>query len=71
MFPPIPSSWPPLEAAIQKNTGVSSYDWIAGSSPAMTVERKFANVFMASSASGNIRVIKFRKGEGFSGIVHN
>jgi len=26
----------------------------------MTVERKFANVFMASSASGNIRVIKFR-----------
>jgi len=28
----------------------------------MTVERKFANVFTASSASGNIRVIKFRKG---------
>jgi len=26
----------------------------------MTVERKFANVFMASSASRNIRVIKFR-----------
>ena len=26
----------------------------------MTVERKFAGVFMAPSASGNIRVIKFR-----------
>ena len=35
----------------------------------MTVERKFANVFMASSASGNIRVIKSRKGEALSGIV--
>src|SRR5664279_3241576 len=34
--------------------------WMAGSSPAMTLERKFANVFIASSASGNIRVIKFR-----------
>ena len=36
-----------------------------GSSPAMTVERKFANVFMASSASGNIRVIKFRDDAGW------
>jgi hypothetical protein len=26
----------------------------------MTVETKFANVFMAFSASGHIRVIKFR-----------
>jgi hypothetical protein len=26
----------------------------------MTVERKFSNVFMASSASGNIREIKYR-----------
>jgi hypothetical protein len=48
-----------VEAAIQKKQGLSSYDWMAGSSPAMTVERKFANVFMASSASGNTRVIKF------------
>jgi hypothetical protein len=29
-----------------------------GRSPAMTVETKFANVFIASSASGNIGVIK-------------
>jgi len=29
----------------------------------MTLERKFANGFMASSASGNIRVIKFRHDE--------
>jgi hypothetical protein len=36
---------------------------MAGSSPAMTVETKFANVFMAFSASGNIGVIKFRDGE--------
>jgi len=43
---------------------MSSYDWMAGSSPAMTLERKFANVFMASSASGNIRVIKFRDDNG-------
>jgi hypothetical protein len=28
----------------------------------MTVERKFSNVFRASSASGNIRVIKMGKG---------
>jgi hypothetical protein len=47
IFPPIPSSWPPLEAAIQKNTSISG-DWMAGLSPAMTVERKFADVFMAS-----------------------
>ncbi len=25
MFPPIPSSWPPLEAAIQKNTRYSKF----------------------------------------------
>ena len=49
-----------LEAAIQKIQGISSYDWMAGSSPVMTVGRKFANVFMASSASGNMGVIKFR-----------
>jgi hypothetical protein len=36
---------------------------MAGSSPAMTVERKFANVFMMPSVSGNIRVIKFRDDE--------
>jgi hypothetical protein len=41
-----------LEAAIQKN--ISSYDWMAGSSPVMTVGREFANVFMASSVSGNM-----------------
>jgi hypothetical protein len=29
--------------------------WMAGSSPAMTVETKFADVIMAFSASGNIR----------------
>jgi hypothetical protein len=39
-----------------------------GSSPAMTVERKFANVFMDFSASENTRVIKSRKGEALSGI---
>ncbi len=33
--------------------------WIAGLSPAMTVERKFANVFMASSAGGNIGGLDF------------
>jgi hypothetical protein len=36
-------------------------NWMAGSSPAMTVERKFSNIFMASSASGNIRVINSGK----------
>jgi len=34
-----------------------------GPSPAMTVEAKFVNVFMAFSTGGNIRVIKF----GFEG----
>ena len=58
-----------LEAAIQKNTRHFSYDWMAGSSPAMTLGRKFANVFIASSASGNIGVIKSRKGEALSGIL--
>ncbi len=36
---------------------------MTGSSPAMTGEREFANVFMASSASRNIGVIKFRDEE--------
>ncbi|MGC2395849.1 MAG: hypothetical protein WA579_07615, partial [Rhodomicrobium sp.] len=59
----------PLRRPSRKIQGISSYDWMAGSSPAITVGRKFANVFMASSASGNIRVIKSRKGEALSGIV--
>jgi len=50
----------PWRRPSRKTQGISSYDWMAGSSPAMTVERKFSNVFMASSAGGNIRVIKFR-----------
>ncbi len=58
MCPPIPS-WPPLRRPSRKTQGIPSYNWMAGSSPAMTVERKFANVFMAASASGNI-LIKFR-----------
>jgi hypothetical protein len=56
-----PSSWPLSEAAIQEDTRYFSLLLEAGSSPAMTVERKSANVFMASSASGNIRVIKSRE----------
>jgi hypothetical protein len=58
MFPPIPSSWSLLEAAIQKNARYFKLWLDGGSSPVMTVERKFANLFMATSASGNIRVIK-------------
>jgi len=38
----------------------------------MTVGRKFANVFMASSAGGNIGVIKFRDdGEVINRIRYN
>ncbi len=40
MFPPIISSWPPLEAAIQKVRGVSDFDWMAGSSPATTLGKE-------------------------------
>jgi hypothetical protein len=32
---------------------------MAGSGPAMTGDRKFANVFKVPSAGGNIRVIKY------------
>ena len=39
---------------------MSNYDWMAGSSPARTGEREFANVFMDSSASENMRIIKIR-----------
>jgi hypothetical protein len=49
-----------LDAAIQETSG-SFYDyWMAGSSPAITLEQEFANIFKASSEGGNIRVIKFR-----------
>jgi len=51
---------PEKHKVFQAVTGWPGQAW---SSPAMNVERKFANVFMASSASGNIRVIKSRKGE--------
>ncbi len=60
MLPPIPSSWPPSETAIQKDHGISEGNWMAGSNPAMIEERKFANVFMGSYASGGIGAIKFR-----------
>jgi hypothetical protein len=34
---------------------------MAGSGPAMTGDRKFANVFKVSSAGGNIRVIRVQE----------
>jgi hypothetical protein len=46
--------------------GISSYDWMAGAGPVITVKRKFANVFMTYFASGNIRVIKFRDDDAWS-----
>jgi hypothetical protein len=42
-----------------------------GLDPAMSLGRKFANVFMACSVCGNIQVIKSRKGEALSRIVAN
>jgi hypothetical protein len=58
MSPLIPSSWPGLTRPSRKTQGIPSHNWMAGSGPAMTGDRKFANVFKASSADGNIRVIK-------------
>jgi hypothetical protein len=58
MCSPTLPSWPPLEAAIQKNTDVSVYYWMAGSSPAMTEERTFTVGSMGSPAAGNIGIIK-------------
>jgi hypothetical protein len=47
-----------LYPAIQRTQGILSYTWMAGSGPAIQVSEKFANVFKASSAGGNIRAIK-------------
>ena len=57
-----------LRGGHPEERGVSDCNWMAGSSPAMTAERKFANVFMISYASGNIGAIKSRKGEALFGI---
>ena len=59
-----------LRGGHPEERGVSDCNWMAGSSPAMTAERKFANVFMISYASGNIGAIKSWKGEALFGIVH-
>jgi hypothetical protein len=48
MSAPIPASWLGLTRLSRKTLGISSDNWMAGSGPAMTGERKFANVFKAS-----------------------